>query len=96
MKFMLTAEFKDSWYALSPEKQKKITDAGTAYAGKLAKEGKIKDLYYFGNMKGMVVIYELNSSEDLVYVAENDLFPFVDAELTPLVEIEVAQKTRAK
>ena len=96
MKFMLISRYKDSYYALSSEKLKKIQAALGQYVEKLTKEGKLKEVYYLGNMKGGMVIYDLKSSEDLVRIAESPMFPFVDAEITPLVDMDVVRKVQAK
>ena len=96
MKFMIIGRTKDSAYALSPEKRQEITDASAQFREKLAKEGKLKGAYFLGNMKGMMAIYDLNSAEDLARFAESPGFPVVDAEITPLVEMDVVRKVQAK
>ena len=97
MKFMLTTRTKDSFYALSPEKMKKLQDASAQYMEKFVKEGILKEAYYLGNMKGVMAIFDLNSQEDLVRIAyESLLFPFVDAEITPLVDMDVVRKAQKK
>ncbi|MGD0659794.1 MAG: muconolactone Delta-isomerase family protein [Syntrophorhabdales bacterium] len=96
MKFMVISGFKDSFYALPPEKQKKIDDAQAQFRDKLIKEGKLKEIYVLGNMKGAMVIYDLNSSEDLARLAEAPIFPFMDWDITPLVEMDVVRKVQAK
>jgi muconolactone delta-isomerase len=50
----------------------------------------------FGNMKGAMALYDLNSPEDLMRLAESPMFPFVDAEITPLVDMDVVRKAQAK
>lgn len=95
MKFMLISRLKDSFYALSPEKRKEIMDAVRQHSEKLTKEGKIKGSYVLGNMKGAMVILDLNSPEDLVRFAyESPTFPFVDTEITPLVDMDVVRKVQ--
>ena len=97
MKFMLITRYKDSFYALPPKKLKEITETTQHYIEKLTKEGKVKEVYYLGNMKGAMVIFDLNSPEDLVRVAyEAPVFPFVNAEITPLVDVDVVRKVQAK
>ena len=96
MKFMTIARFKDSIYALPPEKVKELMDAQAQFHEKLAKEGKLKERYMLGNMKGMLMVYDLNSPEDLARFAESPGFPFADAEITPLVEMDVVRKVQAK
>ena len=97
MKFLVITRFKDSFYALPPAKQKELRDATAQNTEKLTKEGKLKDMYVFGNMKGSMAVFDLNSPEDLVRIAyEFPLFPFTDAELTPLVDMEVVRKVQAK
>jgi muconolactone delta-isomerase len=97
MKFMVIVRFRDSFYALPPKKQQEIGDATGQYLDKLTKEGKLKETYFLGNMKGVMMIYDLNSSEDLVRLGyESPVFPFVDREITPLVEMDVVRKVQAK
>jgi len=97
MKFLVITRFKDSFYALPPAKQKELRDATAQNTEKLTKEGKLKEMYVFGYMKGSMAVFDLNSPEDLVRIAyEFPLFPFTDAELTPLVDMEVVRKVQAK
>jgi len=97
MKFMVVAHIKDSFYALSADKMKKMTDASAQYMEKLTKEGSLKAAYYIGNMKGVVAIFDLNSPEDLVRIPyEHPLFAFLDAEITPLVDMDVVRKAQKK
>ena len=42
------------------------------------------------------VNYDLNSSEDLVRLIESPMFPFVDTEITPLVDVDVVRKVQTK
>ena len=96
MKFMRILRFRDSFYALSPKKQKEIADTTGQFLEKAAKAGKLKETYFLGNMKGAMAIYDFNSPEDLVRAAESPTFPFLDAEITPLVDMEVVRKVQAK
>jgi muconolactone delta-isomerase len=97
MKFMAVVRFKDSFYALSPEKQNEIWDATGPYMEKWTKEGKLKEVYMLGNIKGAMAIFDLNSPEDLVRIAyEHPAFAFLDAEITPLVDMDVVRKVQAK
>jgi muconolactone delta-isomerase len=96
MKFMYVVKVKDSYFALPPEKVKEIGDALAQHHEKLTKEGKLKGIYMFGNMKGAMAIYDLDSAEDLISLAASPMFPFVDAEITPLVDMEVARKAQTK
>jgi hypothetical protein len=93
MKFLLTARFKDSWYALPPEKKDALWEATSQVNERQAKEGMVKDGYMTGNMKGIVAIYEFNSPEDMARAAfESPFYPFVDAEITPLTELDAVRK----
>jgi len=96
MKFMVVSRFKDAFFGLPPEKQKKIMDTQGQFREKLIKEGKLKEIYLLGNMKGAMVIYDLNSSEDLAHLAESPIFPFMDWEITPLVDMDVVRKAQKK
>jgi len=96
MKFMAIFRLKDSYYALSSAKLKEITDTAGKQSEKLMKEGKLKEMYYLGNMKGAMAIFDLNS-EDLVRLPyESPLTPFMDVEITPLVDMDVVRKVQAK
>jgi len=96
MKFMVITRIKDSFYSLSPEKRKEIADARGPNTERMRKEGKLKGAYTLGNMKGTMLILDLDSPEDLVRLAENPVFPFVDAEITPLLDMDVVRKVQAK
>jgi muconolactone delta-isomerase len=96
MKFMAIFQVKDSFYALSPEKQKEMMDVAGQQTEKATKEGKLKEMYYLGNMKGVMAVFDLNS-EDLVRLPyESPMFPFMDVEITPLVDMEVVRRVQAK
>jgi hypothetical protein len=44
-----------------------------------------------------MAIYDLSSPEVLVHIAyDNPIFPFVEAEITPLVDMDVVRKVQAK
>lgn len=97
MKFMIITRLKDSLYALPPAKQKEIGEAMWQHHDKVKKEGKLEETYFLGNMKGSVAIFDMNSSEDLVHVIyEAPLLPFMDVEITPLVDVDVVRKAQAK
>lgn len=96
MKFMVISGFKDSFYALPPAKLKELMDASAQLIEKWTKEGTLKEIYYLGNMKGVMAIYDLNSSEDIARLAQSPAFPFMDGEITPLVEIDAARKVQTK
>jgi hypothetical protein len=96
MKFMVIGLYNDLFYPLFPETLKELTDATGPCSEKHTKEDTLEESCNFGNMKGMMAVYDLNSAEDLVRLAENPAFPFIDAEITPLVDIDVVRKVQAK
>ncbi|MGD0662359.1 MAG: hypothetical protein ABSD38_30250 [Syntrophorhabdales bacterium] len=97
MKFLVIARIEDSFYALSPKKQAELWEAMTTVTDKLTKEGEYKAIYMQGNMKSLVLICDMKSSEDMARFAfENPMFAFLDAELTPLIDIDVVRKARRK
>ena len=98
MKFMVIATYKDSWYALPPQKQEELINAAqSTYMPKWRESGKVESVYTLGNMKGVMAVFNLNSPEDLVRIAyENPIFSFFDAQVTPLVDMDVWAKARAK
>ena len=95
MKFVIISLHKDSLYALSPEKRVDVLKGATAFADKYIKTGKCKDVYFHGDMKGTVSIWELQSSEEAARLTlENPMSPFLDIESNPLIEYEVGKKVR--
>ncbi len=93
MLFMVTATFTDSWYALPEEKRAEIMAAQVQYSDSLINEGKLKASYAHGNMKGVTNICEFSSPEDLMQRTQAPTFPYMDAEITPVVAWEVAKKS---
>jgi hypothetical protein len=92
MLFMLTATFKDSWYALPEEKHAEIMTAQMQHTDKLINEGKLRASYVHGNMRGVTNIFEFSSPEDVMRQAQSPTYPFMDAEITPVVAWDVAKK----
>jgi len=96
MKFMVIARTKDSFYSLSFEKQQEIVEKQEQHMETLKKQGKLKESYFLGNMKAVMAIFDLDSAEDLALLSTAPVSPFVDAEITPLVEMDVVRKVQAK
>jgi hypothetical protein len=96
MKFMVIGLYNDLFYPLLPETLKEITDATGPCGEELTKEDTLEESNDLGNVKGMVGTYDLDPPEDLVRIAENPLFPFLEGEITPLVDMGVVRKVQAK
>lgn len=95
MKFLSTFMYKDSYFALPPEKQAALSAANAAFIEKYLKSGQCKDVYVFGNMKGSISIWDVGSAEEGAHLnLENPLFAFGDQQITPLVEYDTAMKAR--
>ena len=96
MKFMVITRIRTHSIPFLQRRGKKSRTHGDQYTERMRKEGKLKGAYTLGNMKGTMLILDLDSPEDLVRLAENPVFPFVDVEITPLVEMDVVRKAQAK
>ena len=97
MKFMVIGLYNDLFYPLLPEALKELTDATGPSGEELTKEDTLGESCNFGNMDGMAAVCDLDSAEDLVRVAyEAPVFSLVDAEITPLVDVDVVKKGQAK
>ena len=93
MKFMVTATFKDSFYALPPDRQAALRTANIAWIQKYVQSGKCQVVYNFADMKGGVSIWEIASSEEGARLTvEYPMFPFVEQEYIPLVEFDVGAR----
>lgn len=93
MKFMVSTVFKDSYYALPPDRQAALRAANFAWIEKYVQSGKCQVVYNFADMKGGMSIWEIASSEEGARLTvEYPLFPFVEQEYVPLVELDVAAK----
>jgi len=97
MKFLIVVRHKDSLYSLSPKARLEVIKGATAFTDKYLKAGKCKDLYFDGDMKGTVSIWEFQSSEEIARVTfENPMLPFLDVKITPIIEHAVGTKVRMK
>lgn len=95
MKFLNTFKYRDSYFALPPEKQAALSAANAAFVEKYVKSGKCTEIYVFGNMKGAISIWEVASAEEGARLSiESPLFAFSDTEVIPLVEWDAANKAR--
>lgn len=93
MKFMVTATFKDSFYALPPDRQAALRAANIAWIQKYVQSGKCQVIYNFADMKGGVGIWEVASSEEGARLTlEYPMFAFVKQEFIPLVEFDVGAR----
>jgi len=93
MKFLVTSRNKDSYYALAPEKRAQLLMEAYAFLEKYRKAGKLKEVFYTSDMKGMVSIWEIGSSEESArLVIETPTFAFQDIEAQPLIEFDVAKE----
>ena len=95
MKFVVIVRHKDSLYSLPPQARLEVIKGATAFVDKYLKAGKCKDLYFHGDMKGTISIWELQSSEESARLAfENPMSPFLDMEIMPVIEHDVGTKVR--
>jgi len=62
MKFLSVFRYRDSWYALPPEKKDELAQAQAAWNMEQVKAGKVKDIYFLGNGQGVMCIWEVASS----------------------------------
>jgi hypothetical protein len=94
MKFLIKYHYLDSYFTQPPEKIAPLSAANMAYAEETMKSGKVKDAYLASDMKHMIMIVDVASSEETARLTVGQpAFPYtVVDEVTPLVEFEVAAK----
>jgi hypothetical protein len=87
MNFLRTTTYKDSWYALAPEKRSQITAAAVAYHEKYLKAGKLKDTYTFADNGRLMTIWNVASFEELAtIVMESPHATFVNSETAAFLD----------
>ena len=93
MKFLVTSHNKDSYFALAPEKRMQLLAEAYAYIEKYRKAGKLKEAFYTPDLKGMVSVWDVASSEEAArLVIENPTLAFQDIETQALIELDVAKE----
>lgn len=93
MKFLNIFHYRDSWFALAPDKFAEIQAANSAWTQQQIKAGKITETYLFGNAQGAMCIWNVSSSEDMARtLIEWPTRNYVELEVTPLIESDVATK----
>ena len=93
MNFLTISHYKDSWFAIPPEKRAEVAMASLAFVDKYLKLGKCKEGYGLANQKGTVSIWDFASDEDAArIVREYPMYPFTDTEIIPLVGYQALTK----
>lgn len=93
MIYVTISHFKDVYLMLTPEKKAGLYSAGVSFMDKCLKSGKCLEIYYLSDMKGLVTIWDLASSEEGARLSlENPWYPFIDNEFIPVIESDVARK----
>jgi len=78
---------------LPEEKRMEIMEGMIAFIEKYRKAGKCKEIYYDGDLKGAVSIWEAESDEESTQlILENPLAPFSDLDIRPVIEWDVGVK----
>ncbi len=87
---MLVADihrYKDSAYAMSPEKVKELSAASAPFVQKYASLGKWKKEYLFANGRGGIAIWEFASGEEMSRILrESPVWGYLDSEIIVLSE----------
>ena len=82
--------YKDSAYAISPERAKELTPASTAFVQKYAKSGHWKVNFGFANGRGGIAIWEFASGEEMSRILrESPVWAYLDSEIIPLSETDM-------
>ena len=93
MKYVVNTRRKDILLSLPPEKRMEIFEGMAAFIKNWQKAGKCKEVYYHGDLKGSVSVWELESDEEAVRtIMENPMNPFQDTDAQPVVDWEVGLK----
>ena len=95
MNFLLTIRYKDSWYALPPERRSEIVAATVAYHEKYLKSGKLKDTYSFVGGKLMSVWNVASFGEMVSVLGEHPYSFYVTYENEPFIDHQEAVKVIA-
>jgi hypothetical protein len=94
MNFLLTTNYKDSWYALPPEERAKIVAATVTFHNRYLKAGKLKDTYTFADGK-LMSIWDVTSFEEMLVIRmEHPYSGLVDTETAPFLDHQTIVKLR--
>jgi muconolactone D-isomerase len=95
MLFLNLHYFKESYYAIPPEKVSGLSAASWSFMEKYIKSGKCKERYWFANGSGGIAIWDFESAiEASSILRESPVFPYIDSELIPLIDYQDATKLR--
>ena len=94
MNFLLTTQYKDSWYALPAEKRTQIVAATVAFHDKYLKAGKLKDTYTFADGTLMSIWDVANLEEMFIIRMEHPYSGLVDTETAPFLDHKAVVKLR--
>ena len=93
MKYLVHSRRKDAFLMLPREKQVEIWEGMVAFIDKYRKAGKCKEIYMDGDMKGGVLIWEVESDEDITKaILENPISPFSDIDARPIIDWDTGVK----
>ena len=93
MKYLALSRRKDSLLMLPPEKRAEIWEGMVAFIEKYQKAGKCKEIYWDGDIKGSISIWETDSEEEgTKFITENPLSPFSDIDIRPVVGWDIGVK----
>jgi len=97
MKFLVTARNNDAYYALPLETRMELMQGAVAFIEKNRAAGKCKEVYFHGDMKGSVVIWEVSSDQEVTRdLIENPMWLYTDYDIRPLIEWDAALKVVTK
>lgn len=95
MKFLITAHYKESYYALPRDKRAELSAAAMDWADKCMKDGRCQEVYMFGNFEGHISIWEVASADEMARnTMEYPLIDYVRLEATPLIEWSIVSRLR--
>ena len=93
MKLLVNSRRKDAFLMLPPEKRVETWEGMVAFIEKYRKEGKCKEIYMHGDLKGGVSIWEVESDEESTkFILENPLSPFSDIDASPVIDWDIGVK----
>ena len=93
MKYLVHSRRKDAFLLLPREKQVEIWEGMVTFIEKNRKAGKCKEIYMDSDMKGGVLIWEVESEEDITNaILENPISPFSDIDARPVIDWDTGVK----
>lgn len=93
MRFLVTLRNKDNYYTLTTKQRMPIFQKRVVFIEKHINNKKIKDAYFHHDLKGIFIIWDLDSNEEAAQMMlEIPGREFFDIDIQPIMNLDVAVK----